>query len=205
VRSLWGWIVLAVRFELRLYVALLRWVLRRPAVPHGSRAWGYSRQVTPVMWLWIFASGVEIPVAHVVIPWPGLRLLVLGVGVWGLLWMVGFLASLKVYPHLTDADGVRIRHGKQADLAVPWSRVASAVTVDRDLQSSIRTYQPLETPVGVDLQIGVGARTNVHLELVEPLTVEIKDEPVPVTALTFLVDEPKQFVSAVMARSSAAG
>src|SRR5215207_11759459 len=48
----------AVMFELRLYRSLYRWVTRRPVVPSPDvEAVGYSRAVTPVMLLWIFASG----------------------------------------------------------------------------------------------------------------------------------------------------
>lgn len=199
-RTWWGWLVAAVRFELRLYVALGRWLVRRPAVPEGATAWGYARLATPVMWLWIFASAMELPLAHVLVPWPAVRLTLLVVGVWGLVWMVGVLASYHVYPHTVDEEGVRVRLGKSADVCVPWDRIASVTTVDRDLPSSIRTFQPLTTDRGVDLQIGVSARANIHLALTEPMPVTVKGEPMSVTALTFLVDDPREFVAALQQR-----
>lgn len=199
---LWGWIVVGVRFEINLYVALGRWLLRRPAVPVGATPWGYARLVTPVIWLWIFGSAVEVVVVHVVTPWLAVRLVLLAVGVWGLLWMVGLLASYRVYPHLVDGDGLRVRHGKRADVRVPWERVARVTTVDRDLPSSVRTFQPrpvdgVDGEGGVDLQIGVSGRANVHLVLTEPMTVPVSGEPLAVTALTFLVDDPREFVAQV--------
>lgn len=184
-----------VRFELDLYVALARWALRRPAIPSGTRAWGYSRMATPVMALWIFASALELPLVHVLTPWHGVRIVLLVLGVWGLVWMVGMLASLRVYPHLTDDAGLRIRHGKRADVAVGWEEVAAVTPVDRDLPSSIRTFQPLSTDAGTDLQIGVSARANVHVDLKEPRSVETPNGPLTVTSLTFLVDEPGEFVA----------
>jgi hypothetical protein len=84
----------------RLYVALARWVARRPDVPAGAVPHGYDRTVTPVMWLWIFASAAELPLVHVLIPWEAVRITALVLGAWSLVWMVGLLASLKVYPHL---------------------------------------------------------------------------------------------------------
>lgn len=190
-KALWR----VVKFELDLYVALVRWMLRRPAVPEGARPWGYSRTATPVMWLWIFASAAEIPLVHVLVPWETVRLALLAVSVWGLAWMVGMLASLKAYPHLTDEVGIRVRHGKRADVRIPWSAVASVTRVDRDLPSSVRTFQPLETPAGVDLQIGVSGRANVRVALVEPLEVPTPKGPLEVVAVTFLVDDPADLVA----------
>src|SRR5262245_4119405 len=53
---LWALAKHAVLFE-RLYKSLALWVVRRP--DHGGpddEVVGYARTVTPVMWLWIFAS-----------------------------------------------------------------------------------------------------------------------------------------------------
>ena len=72
----------ALRFEVRIWVSLARWVARRPDVPGGAEAHGYAQGVTPVIALWIFASAVEIPVVHLVVPWAPVRLVLLVVGVW---------------------------------------------------------------------------------------------------------------------------
>ena len=70
-----------VMFELRLYRSLLRWFARRPAVPGGDvEPFTYAKTVTPVMWLWIFASAAELPLVHVLIPWEAVRIALLVVG-----------------------------------------------------------------------------------------------------------------------------
>lgn len=194
-------VVRLIKLELALYLALGRWIVRRPQVPAGTTPWGYSRDVTPVMGLWIFASALEVPLVHVLVPWDSVRLVLLGVSVWGLVWMLGMLASIRIYPHLADEDGVRIRYGRFADLRVPWDRVAGVTRVDRDLPSSIRTHQPLETDAGTDLQIGVSARANVHLALVGPTEVTTPKGPMTVVAVTFLVDDPVAFVAAARVAS----
>ena len=76
-----------VDLEVTVWVSLARWVTRRPDVPAGARPVGYSRLVTPVLCLWIFASAAEIPLVHVLVPWEWLRLSLLVVGVWGVLWL----------------------------------------------------------------------------------------------------------------------
>lgn len=110
----------AVVFELNIYKSLLRWLLRRPSVPAGFEPVGYARLVTPMLALWIFGSALELPLAHVLVPWHGVRIALLVVGVWGLLWMVGVLAGLRSYPHLLGSDRLRIRNGAMHDFAVPW-------------------------------------------------------------------------------------
>jgi hypothetical protein len=127
----------ALAFEYNIYKSLLRWVLRRPGVPPGFEPVGYARLATPMLWLWIFGSALELPLVHVLVPWHGVRISLLIVGVWGLLWMVGILAGLRSYPHLLGADGLRIRNGALHDIAIPWKAVAQVTTEDRSLLSSM--------------------------------------------------------------------
>lgn len=185
-----------VRAELGLYVALARWLTRRPDVSGGSRAWGYSKLATPMMWLWIFVSALEIPLFGLLISWPWLQITLLVLGVWSLIWMAGLLASFKVYPHLTDPDTIRVRHGVRADLRLPWSAVAAVRRIDQDLPSGMRTFKPVPTDLGISLHVGGGSRANIQLRLTAPTTVHIDDGNLEVTAVTFLVDDPEQFINA---------
>lgn len=185
----------AIRFELRLYVSLLRWIARRPDVEGaGAEVFGYAQAVTPVMWLWIFASAVEVPLFHLLIPWDGVRIAGLVLGVWGLLWMVGFLASLNVYPHLLDGVVLRVRNGASIDITIPWDAVATIAVQRRDLASSVWTLQPRETANGTDLQVGVSGQVNVHVVLREPLSVPVPKGARHVTELSFWADDPRALV-----------
>jgi hypothetical protein len=186
----------AVMFELRLYRSLFRWAARRPVTSSADvDAFGYAQAVTPVMSLWIFASAVEMVVVHLLIPWPLVRITVLVISAWGLLWMVGFLASLKVNPHLLGASTLRVRHGASVDIAIPWDSIASVVAQRRDLPSSIRTLQPRETKSGTDLQVGVSGEVNVHAVLRHTLTVPAPKGNQRITELSFWVDDPNAFVA----------
>ena len=159
-------------FELRLYRSLFRWVARRAhGLAPGVEPFGYAWAVTPVMWLWIFGSALEVFFLDLVIPWQPVRVAAFVLGAWGFVWMVGLLASLKVYPHLMSDAGLRLRYGASVDVTVPWQAVET-ITVDRrDLPSSVRTLQPVETARGTDLQIAVSGQVNVHAALRRPLTV----------------------------------
>lgn len=185
----------ALLFELRLYPSLGRWLLHRPAVPPSAEPFGYAQAVTPVMSLWIFASAVEIPVAHALLPWDGVRTAVLVLGVWGLVWMLGMLAALRVHPHLLTDDALRVRNGFSVDLRLPWEAVESFVVQRRDLPSSMRWLQPRETDDGTDLQIGVSGEVNVRAVLREPLTVPTSRGDLEVVSVSFLADDPKALVA----------
>lgn len=187
-------------FELRLYWSLLRWVARRPSHggPDAERV-TYARLVTPVMWLWIFASAMEIPLIHVLVPWDGVRLGLLVVGVWGLLWMVGLLASLWVYPHLVEPARLRIRYGASTDVPVPWSSITKVTTEHRDLASSVWTLQPLETERGTVLQVATSGQVNVHLTFDEPVVLRTHKGEAAYVGLSFFADDARAMAEKVRA------
>ena len=151
-------------FELRLYRSLFRWVTRRPDLGGpGDEHFTYAKAVTPVMWLWIFASAAEVPLVHLLVPWEGVRFVLLLASVWGLIWMVGLLASLYVYPHLLGPATLRVRYGASHSITLPWDAVASLTHRRQDLDSSVWTLQPRETeewtrPPGGCLRPGQRAR-----------------------------------------------
>ena len=185
-----------VLFELRLYRSLLRWVFRRPAVPPDAVPFGYSQVVAPVMWLWIFASAAEMVVVHLILPWPVVRIVVVVLSAWGLIWMVGFLASLKVHPHLVSDTALRIRHGAAVDIAIPWASIARVVAQRRDLPSSIRTLRfAATTDGGRELQVAVSDQVNVRVVLKQEATVPTPKGDQDVTELSCWADDSRALVA----------
>lgn len=187
----------ALIFELNIYKGLLRWLLRRPSIPKGFEPVGYARLATPVLALWIFGSALELPLVHILVPWHAVRISLLVVGVWGLLWMLGLLAGLRSYPHLLGPDTLRIRNGALHDIAVPWEVIAQVTTQDRPLASSMWVLQPQETVRGPHLNVAVSGHVNVHLALREPLTVRTRKAEMVVTGLSLWVDEPREVTARI--------
>lgn len=190
-------------FEINIYKSLLRWVLRRPSVPPGSAPIGYAQMVTPVLALWIFGSALEIPVAHVLVPWHGVRIALIILGVWGLLWMIGFLAGLCSYPHLLDADTLRVRSGPMHDIAIPLAAIARVSSRESSLPSSMWVLQPETTDAGVHLNVAVSGQVNVHVALRQPLPVTTRKGPMTITAISFWADEPRQLVARLSSTGTA--
>ena len=191
----------ALRLELTLYRALCRWLVRRPDVPTGTRPIGYSRLVGPMLWLWIFGSATEVVVLDVVLSrwWTPLRIPILVVGVWGLVWMLGMLAAYRVRPHLLGNDVLEVRDGIHARVVVPLERIAEVRAVEHALPGLLRSVHV----EGDLLLIGVGSRTNLELVLSGPTTLETPHGPTPAARVGLWVDEPREVAQLLRLRRSA--
>ncbi|HEX6327702.1 MAG TPA: hypothetical protein VFZ72_14110 [Jiangellaceae bacterium] len=183
----------ALRFELGIWRSLYRWVARRPRVQPGAAGFGYSNAVEPVIWVFIVVSAIEVVVVHLLLPWPPVRAMLLILGVWGLSWMVGMLASVKVNVHELSRDGLRARYGSNIDVFVPWSAVASVRPHRQDLPSS-RAVQLSVGPQGTALSIGVPSQTNVRVILREPVAVTLPKGEQVIVELRCYADDAGAFV-----------
>ena len=97
----------AIRYEMGLWVSLLRWVTRWPErLEPDARRFGYASTATPLLAAFIVLSAVEIPIVDLVLPWRNLRGVALAAGAYGVLWMLGMLASIRVHPHVIDRNGL---------------------------------------------------------------------------------------------------
>ena len=184
----------AVAFELATYRSLCRWARRQTGASPVALPFGYARSVTPIIWVFIIVSAVEIPVAHVLLPWEWAEVLSLVVGLWGLTWMFGLLASMHVHPHLLGDSGLRVRHGSTVDITVPWEAVHQIRNVRRDLPSS-RAVHLEPTGSASRLSIGVSSQTNVEVVLREPRDVPLPRGSETISELRFHADDPKSLVS----------
>ena len=103
-----------IRLELNIWRSLLFWssatarreagarprVARSPqAGTHTERPrFPYARELAPLIGVFIFVSTIELVAVHLLLPWETVRLVLDIVSLWGLLWMVGLLASMKRLP-----------------------------------------------------------------------------------------------------------
>lgn len=183
----------AVLLELALYRSLARWVARRPDVPAGATPVGYAQLVGPMLWLWIFGSAtetvaVELVLRHIDAAWAEtVRLPLLVLGIWGVLWMLGMLASYRVRPHLIDPDGLRIRSGARTWVDVPLHAVTGTRSVEHELPGTIRAVH-LDDEL---LLVGVSGRTNVELALDGPTVLRTSKGEVTADRVGLWVDEPR--------------
>ena len=179
----------AVLFEVALYRSLARWVARRPDVPAGTTPIGYGQLAGPMMWLWIFGSAVEVVVLDVVLHrWlPAARLPFLVLGVWGVVWMLGLLASMRVRQHLLDDTHLVVRSGARTRVVVPLEALAGVRSATHEVPGLVRTLQELD---GL-LLVGMG-ETNLELALTGPTTLETARGPTTDERDGLYVDNPRQ-------------
>ncbi len=188
----------AVLFEVALYRSLARWVARRPDVPAGTMPIGYGQLAGPMMWLWIFGSAVEVAVLDVVLHrWlPAVRIPFLVLGVWGVVWMLGLLASMRVRPHLLDDTHLVVRSGARTRVVVPLAALESVRGAGHEVPGLVRTLQEQD---GL-LLVGMG-ETNLELTLATPTALETSRGPWTVERVGLYVDAPRE-VAATLRRAA---
>jgi hypothetical protein len=194
----------ALKLEVTLYLALGRWTTRRPDVPAGTTPIGYARLVAPMLWLWIFGSATEVVVLDVLLSrwWTPLRIPLLVVGVWGLVWMLGLLAAYRTRPHLLGEASLQVRDGIHARIDVPLARIASVRPADHDLPGLLKSVHIEGERDDAILLVGVGSRTNLELLLTGPTTLVTPKGPATVSRVGLWVDEPRE-VAAVLRQATA--
>lgn len=176
------WLVVT---EIGVWRSLFFWVTRRvPGMGPRVEALSYSRQIAPIMGAFIFVSLIELPVVHLLIPWDAIRVVTLIVSVWGLLWMVGMLASMTVFPHLLDGDGLRIRYGTSTDIHIPRDAIASV----RARRRSVDTRRHVHVD-GTVVSVPVMKQTRVDVILRGPTTIELPDGLAEVAELRLYADD----------------
>ena len=190
-------LVRVVRLEVNIWVSLYRWVCRRPArLPPGTATFGYGAAAAPPFWVFIGISAVEIPILDLLLPTLTWRLVGLGLGLWGLLWMLGLLASMYVYPHLVGPDGIRVRSGFGVDHRIDWADVAE-VRIRRDQLPGSRTVQSTAAAEGTVLHVTVSSETTVQVVLATPRTARLpKSGPTEVAVIAAWTADPAGFLAA---------
>ena len=189
--------------ELALYRSLARWIARRPDVPAGAAPIGYAQLSAPVLWLWIIGSATEVVVAEAVLRtidarWAEVvRLPVLVLGIWGLLWMLGQLAASKVRPHLVTAEHLLIRNGSRTWVRVPLESIASVRRVEHSYPGVVKS---LHHEDGL-LLVGVSLRTNLELVLDVPTDLETSQGSKVAVRVGLWVDDPRAAAAQLTAKA----
>ncbi|MFD1369760.1 hypothetical protein [Actinoplanes sichuanensis] len=191
--KLWALTRFVVVYELQLWAALFRWILRRPVpVEPGTTRFGYIGAVRMILIAFIAVSAIEIPILELMIPWEPVANVLLGIGVYGLIWMFGLYASMIVHPHLVGPSGLRIRNSLTLDAAIGWDRIA-AIEVRR---RSMPPGGQIQLEDGV-LSLGMGSQTSIDVRLTEPLVLPVrKAKGQPATTVRFHADDPEGLVAA---------
>ncbi|WP_328711221.1 hypothetical protein [Nocardia salmonicida] len=185
-----------VRLEVDNWVSLARAVSRRPDTEGGTPI-RYAGAVSAVIWAFIVVSAVEIPAVHLIIPWPAARIVALGLGVWGLVWMAGMLAAHHVYPHVLTGELLRVRYLRRVGLDIALADIGA---IRHDLRAYDGAKSLQLTGTGDEtLAVIVGSSTNVRVDLTEPETFRTPHGDFTVSAVAFWADDPRAAVAQIRA------
>ncbi|CAL9424585.1 hypothetical protein ACWDU0_00560 [Streptomyces cellulosae] len=153
-----GWAL--VRHEARLMASLALWLARRTHGTGGGRAFGYARGEAAMMFGFAFVCVVEtVAMSALLAGWPTVHAVVLFLDVYTVVLVVALYAASVVRPHVVTPDGLRVRRAVHVDLRIPRERIAS---VRRELRMT-------HTEADGELNLAVGSRTTVTVELAEPV------------------------------------
>lgn len=110
----------------RLLADLTRWSLRRQqGVPPGGVALPYAAADRGFSLVLVGLSTAEIVAVELVVPWPAARGVLLVLGGYSLLVLLGLLAAAEVRPHVLTADVLQLRSGGVFDVRLPLEQVES--------------------------------------------------------------------------------
>lgn len=179
------------RFELLLWESAGRWVTRRPLVPHGARGFTFHRHELPVLVAFAVLGVVEIAVVHWLLPWPAIRIVALVLGVMGVLWVLGYLASLSTRPHYVTDRTLAVRVDAHTMIRVERSTITTvAVRLNHIAEDGVQTA-PSADGDGAFVAIVRHGQTNVNVSLVHGTTLDVPGHGVlSVERLSLWVDEP---------------
>lgn len=185
--------------EPRLWVCLLRWISRRTGT--SDREFGYHKrsQMGLILVMLAFTTPVELLVVELLAPWAWLRISLLVLGLYALLWMFGLYASLITLPHRLEENGLRLRYGALAEGFVPLSEIAA---VERAQRRAPGPGDGLQTdPEDGGIYLTTGGKTDLTLRLRSPQTAKGPFRSTgPASTIHLAADEPGRLASKLRER-----
>lgn len=166
----------------------LAWVVRRrpPTVPIGATPVPSKNGTAVLPAAFVVASGIEIMVLHLVLPYPALAAALTALSVYGVVLLLGLVAVRWQHPHyLTETDLV-IRTGRHVVATVPLEDIAS-VRVHHDGTTTTPTVE------GTTARMATLAGCNVAVTLSAPVSIRLsastRSPAHRVTELRFAADD----------------
>ncbi|GAA3057898.1 hypothetical protein GCM10017562_23490 [Streptomyces roseofulvus] len=176
--------------ELRLMAGLGRWVARRPHGTAGAEGvFPHARDQAALMYGFAFVCLVEtVGMTWLLADVPVVHEVVLVLDVYTVLFVLGLHAASVTRPHVLAGGCLRVRRAAHVDVPVPLDRIASVRRENRF------THERKDG----ELNLAVGSRTSVTLELDGPVeVVGLLGSVRPVTTVRLHADDPGALYAAV--------
>jgi len=184
-----------------IYAAIGRAITRRPWKARDAHGFHYHSQSLTVLFIFIVLSAVEIVIIDLIVhQWLWLRIPLLIIGIWGLVWMTGLLCAHFMRPHTVGSEGIRVRDGLDMDAHVTWDDVYSVALHNRNYEP--KTPSIIDDQGGRSLVMDITDHTNIEIVLERPTTITLPGLPSKggdqvVDRIYLWTDQPKEFLAAV--------
>lgn len=190
------------RFEFLLWESAARWAARRPLVPQGGQGFTFHRHETPILMAFAGLGTIEIVVVHWLLPWPVARIIALVLGVMGVLWVLGFLASLSTRPHYVTDKTLAVRVDAHTMIRLERSRIATATpALNHSAEDGVRIGRSPDGE-GEAVSIVRHGQTNVSVSLEHGTALDVPGHGVlNVRRLSFWVDEAEALCASLQRNS----
>jgi hypothetical protein len=172
------------RTEAGIVRALWWAVRRRRAVEPADIVVPYTDRIGVLLGMTAGLGGVEAVVVHVLVPWATVRWVLLGLSVYGLLWVAGLACSLRQHPHVLRGDELLLRFGHFRTTRVP---LAGLVGARRDVRTGHEHNVEID---GGALSLSVAGETAVELAFDPAAEVEVRGRVERVVRVRFFADDP---------------
>lgn len=190
-------------FDVRGMVSLALWIARRrDGVPPGAVAVPYSREQSPFVLLILFVTvletaGTEVLLRGLGAP-AGLRTVMLVLDLYATTAVLAIWAAGVTRPHVVTGGELRIRSGAFFDLRIPRPLIASVRIAHNYNERGMISVEEGR------LSVAVSSRTNVVVELAEPVTaVRPLGSEARVTTVRFFSDDPGLALEALREKPAA--
>lgn len=154
--------------QAQLVRSLVLWARRRSdGVGAGVVPLAYGREQVLLLAVVTPLTIVEVAAVEFLVPWAGLRLVLLVAGVWSTVVMAGYVAASRVRPHTVGATHLRVRCALAADLLVPLDQVLAVRRIRASAEYGLSVAGDVVT-VGVAGQVVLAVRLAGPLEDGDP-------------------------------------
>lgn len=160
-------------------------VRRRRAVEPADVVLPYTDRIGVMLWMTAGLGAVESAAVHLLVPWATVRWVLLGLSVYGLLWVVGLTFSLRQHPHVVRGSELLLRFGHFRTTRVSLTGLVGA---RRDIRTGHKHNVEIHEET---LSLSVAGETSVELAFNPAAEVEVRGRIVRVTRVRFFADDPR--------------
>jgi hypothetical protein len=187
----------AIMMEIRSYQSIYRFLLRRPKVPAGHVGFSYYQPVLAILIVFIAVSAVEVVVVDLIVRrWAYIRIPLLILSVWGLIYMLGLLFGMLTRPHAIGPAGIRARYGPEVDIPLLWDDIESVTPRKHALQDK-QPKVTVDADGAATLHLRMQNETNIEALLTGPIEVRLPHGTETISKITLYADDPDAFMEEV--------